>query len=220
MRWLRSSGFLFLAAGGALSLAAPLSFRTRELPWAAVGADYRVTIQTQLDGRCPQSDVWLSVTAGLLPRGLELQGDWLTGVPEELGTFRFRVRGANVCAAAEQDYVLQVTGRPILRVSPEKIVFDYRVCDAGPEPQSLLVSSTWPAVPYSISATEAWLRGEPEKGVTPYIGSALAADRVIVRVITKDLAPGIHEASLVFVTYESATTTVIPVRVRVLAGAP
>src|SRR3974377_261865 len=98
MRWLASKCILSSMVGAVL-LGSPLSFRTHELPWAAIGMDYRVTIQTLVDGRCPQRDVQFSAAAGLLPRGLELQGDWLTGIPKELGTFRFRVRGVTGCGA-------------------------------------------------------------------------------------------------------------------------
>ena len=73
--------FLSGALCATLLAGAPLSFRTRELPWAAIGTAYRTIIQTQVDGRCPLSDVTLSVVAGALPRGLKIDGDVLSGVP-------------------------------------------------------------------------------------------------------------------------------------------
>ncbi len=142
----------------------------------------------------------------------------MTGVPRELGIFRFRVRAETACAAAEQDYVLQVDGRPILRGAPESIMFDYRVGDPAPESQSLLVSSTWPELPYSVTATAPWLRGQPEEGVTPRSGSALTADRVAIRVTPKGLAPGVYEARLVLMAAHSANLASIPVKLRVIAA--
>lgn len=218
MTWLRSFSILFWAASGTLAHCAPISFGAHQLPWAAVGLDYRVTIQTRVDGRCPVSDVRLYVTAGSLPAGLELQGDWLTGVPKESGAFPFRLRGADVCAAAERDYVLIVTARPVLRLNTDEIAFEYRIGDPAPEAQSVLVAGTWPDLPYSVNATAPWLRAQPELGATPLPDAALAADRVNVRVNTKDLAPGTYEGRLVFIARQSATVPSIPVKLRVVAA--
>jgi hypothetical protein len=218
MTWFGPSSILFWAASGTLALCAPISFGTHQLPWAAVGSDYRVTIQTRVDGNCPRSDARILVTAGSLPAGLELQGDWLTGVPKELGTFRFRLRGASFCAAAERDYVLVVTARPVLRLNTEEIVFEYRMGDPAPEAQSVLVAGTWPDLPYSVNATVPWLRAQPELGATPLSGAALGADRVSVRVMTRDLSPGTYEGRLMFVAQQSATALSIPVKLRVVAA--
>lgn len=216
MYWFRNGCVLVCA--GALFAAAPLEIRTHELPWAAFGLDYRVTIQTQIDGRCTFGNPELSLSAGSLPRGLDLEGDWLTGVPEEVGTFRFRVRGANDCVSTEQEYVLLVTGRPILRASPENVVFEYRIGDLAPEPQSVLISSTWPDLPYTITANAPWLTAHPEEGVTPSAGEALSADRVAVTVNTKDLAPGTYQARLLVTSRQGANAPSIPVELRVIAG--
>jgi hypothetical protein len=118
MHWSRSSSILLCAACAALAAGSSLTFRTRELSQAAVGADYRVTIQTQVDGR-PFSDAQLSLGAGSLPRGLELRGEWLSGVPKELRIFRFRLRGATDCTAAGQDYALEVTDCPFCAQPPK-----------------------------------------------------------------------------------------------------
>src|SRR5690349_8496067 len=85
--------------GGTLWAAAPLQFRTRELPRAVAGSSYRAAVETQVDGRCPSSDVILEIAGGNLPRGIELSGDALAGVPKEFGAFRLRVRAANGCAS-------------------------------------------------------------------------------------------------------------------------
>lgn len=211
-----SSRRLCLLLAGASLHAAPLSIRTQELPWAAIGVDYRAAIQIQVDGRCPQGDVVLSLVAGSLPRGITLEGNWLEGSPKELGIFRFRVRGANICSTANRDLVLLVTGKPVLRVAPDTITFDCRKGDAPPLPQILLVSSTWPEVTYSVAGALAWLKVGTAAGTTPYPGAAFSADRVTVEVIPKDLAPGTYSAVLVFHTRQGATAPEIPVLLRVL----
>jgi hypothetical protein len=200
--------------------AAPLWFRTQELPWAAVGTEYRAAIETQVDGRCPQSDVSFSVIAGALPRGFTIQGDVLLGNPQELANFRFRLRGANSCAAAEQDYVLQVTGRPILRVTAEQLVFEYRIGDPVPKSQTLLVAGTWPELPYSIRGEAPWLRIRLNAGVTPRAGSGLAGDAVTVEMNPKGLAAGLYESDLIFYTSNGGTTPIIPVKLKILPAAP
>lgn len=199
--------------------AAPVQFRTTELPWAALGTDYHVAIQAQVDGRCPLSDLTLSVVDGFLPRGLSVQGDLLAGVPKEPGIFHFRVRAANGCGSAEADLQLLVTGKPILRVAPEELRFEYRSGDSAPKPQTLLVSSTWPEFAYSITTREPWLQVRLAEGVTPSADSAFAADAAKVQVVPKDLAPGWYETTLIVSGPQVATSPAIPVRLHVLASA-
>lgn len=219
MSFSRSLAPLAAVVCAALVSAAPLSFRTRELAWAAIGSEYRATIQTQGDGRCPLADVVLSVVDGYLPEGLRLQGDALTGMPKQTGIFRFRLRGANNCAAAEQEYQLQVTGRPILRAVPSELNFEYRAGDSAPRPEHVLVSSTWPELPYSVTGAENWLRVRLRAGVTPYPGSAFSGDAATVEVVPQDLKPGVYEATLMFVSREGDTPPAVVVKLKVLAAA-
>src|SRR5262245_39671192 len=90
---------VLLVLGVYPACAATVGFRTRELPWAPFGSSYRVTLEAFVDGRCVDGGVVFSVTAGDLPRGLELRGDTIAGVPEEFGAFGFRLRAANDCGA-------------------------------------------------------------------------------------------------------------------------
>jgi hypothetical protein len=199
--------------------AAPLVFRTTQLPWAAIGSDYRAPIQTQGDGRCALADVVLSVVDGVLPEGLRLQGDTVAGIPKQMGIFRFRLHAANNCVTAEQDYELQVTGRPILRLSYDDLVFEYRAGDPAPKPKSVLVSSTWPELPYSVTGAQAWLRVRLRSGVTSYSGSAFASDAATVEVLPQELKPGVYEATLVFCARQGDAPPSVPVKLKVLAAA-
>ena len=45
--------------------------------------------------------VAVAVAGGQLPRGVELSGDTLLGVPQEFGLFRVRLRASTACATAE-----------------------------------------------------------------------------------------------------------------------
>lgn len=198
---------------------APLTFRTREIPWAAIGTEYRTTIQTQVDGRCPLSDVSLSIVEGALPRGLTIEGDVLSGIPKVMGAFHLRIRGANVCGAAEREYLLEVTGKPILRVVPDEVVFEYHSGDPAPKPQTLLIAGTWPELPYSVSAAASWLHVSLNTGVTPAAGSAFSGDPATVTIMPKDLAPGRYETTLVFSAPGAATMPAIPVKLRILPAA-
>jgi hypothetical protein len=207
-----------LACAG-LANASALKFRSSELPWAALGSDYRAPIQTLGDGRCALGDIVLSVVEGVLPEGLRVEGDWVAGIPKEIGIFRFRLRAANNCAMAEQVYALEVTGKPVLRVSPEELVFEYRAGDAAPRPQNVLVSSTWPELPYSVTGEANWLRVHLRAGVTPYSGSGFSSDAATVEVVPQDLKPGVYQATLIFFAPQGATPPRVPVKLKVLPAA-
>jgi len=196
--------------------AANVGFRTRELPWAAFGSPYRAVIGTSVDGRCIDGGLSFSVVDGALPQGLELRGETITGAPEEFGAFAFRLRVANNCGAEERDFVLQVTGRPILRVTPEKLDLEY--CHGGPvlETRILLVSATWPSLPYTLTkGSEPWLRIRQQAGVTPLPGSPYAGDMVRLQIVPENLTPGSYESELIFSGPNGAAALTVPVRLRV-----
>jgi hypothetical protein len=197
--------------------AAPLQFRTRELPRAVFGAAYHAVVDTQVDGRCPNSDVILELAAGNLPRGIDLSGNALTGIPREFGVFRVRIRAANLCVSATQELTLEVTGKPILRVTPEQLVIEYREGDPVPAPEALLVSASWPELAYGIASTSApWLQWRANQGVTPYQGAAYAADAVAIQVVPEGLAPGGYQAVLSFSADLAANMPQVSVTFRVL----
>jgi hypothetical protein len=210
-----------ITAVGLLSAASStmggVQIRTQELPWAALGGVYDTQIVTVPDGRCPRSDVGVSVMQGRLPRGIELWGDRLQGTPRELGSFPLRIRAMNGCqTAATKDLVLVVTGKPILRVAPDELVFDYVVGGSSPRPQSILVASTWPHLPYSVTAESAkWLNVTVTEGLTPERDAALSSDSVWVRVSPQGLAPGAYKASVTFSVWLGANAPVVPITLRI-----
>ena len=95
-----SNSLCLLAALAWQLAAAPLQFRTHDLPRAVFGAAYHAVVATQVDGRCPTGDVVLELAGGRLPRGIELSGEALAGVPKEFGVFPIRLRAGNSCAHA------------------------------------------------------------------------------------------------------------------------
>jgi hypothetical protein len=201
------------------SAAATVGFRTRELPWAAFASPYRVLIETFVDGRCVDGGIGFSTVSGALPRGLELRGGSITGSAEELGAFHFRLQVTNGCGVDERDFVLQVTGRPILRVSPEAVEMEYHI--GGPLPEAnLLVSATWPQFPYFLTnGSETWLRVRQRAGVTPLPGSPYAGDAVQLEIVPEKLTPGTYESILVFSGPQGAAPWTVPVRLNVVAAA-
>ena len=209
--------FLLALCAGQMA-AAPVELRTRELPRAVFGAAYHTLLATQVDGRCPTSDVLLEVAGGRLPRGIELAGDALTGIPKEFGVFRIRIRAENSCGTAVGDLALEVTGKPILRVTPRELVLEYREGDSLPAPEVILVSGSWADLAYEVHAANApWLHFRAAQGATPYAGSAYSADSVTVQVTPDGLAPGVYRTVMTFTTGLGADTPQVPVTLRVLA---
>jgi Putative Ig domain len=194
-----------------------LQIRTEKLPWAIVGQPYRAEINTGLDDRCIAADVRFTLTDGSLPRGLSLDVFGVGGTPREVGRFQFTIRAANQCVAVEKTIELFVTGKPVLDVSPGELVFEYHVGGPLPWPGAVLVTSTWPGLPYGISANGVeWVRAEPASGVTPDSGSALRGDAVTVRIHPEKLNPGTYRTTLVFSTWLGANAPEIPVTLKVV----
>ena len=211
---------LFAIAAVALlhGLHAQPAILTSELPWAAAGAPYSVSIETLADPRCMEGGgVTLSVVEGELPHGFDLRGSGIQGVAMEIGTYDFVLRAATVCGATARRLSLVVNGRPILRATPDKLVFDYRSGAADPPEQTILVSGTWPAMPYSVSARNRaeWLRCTPSSGATPPGGSALSADSVAIRVHPGGKPPGIYEEQVRVAAWGGANAPVVTVILNV-----
>lgn len=200
--------------------AAAVGFRTRDLPWAGVGAPYRATIETFVDGRCIDGGISFVTVGGALPAGLELRGSIITGTPEESGAFHFRLKAINNCGMEERNFLLEVTGRPILRVAPESTDLEYQI--GGPLPEAtLLVSSTWPHLLYSVSQTPApWLQFRQASGMTPLANAPYAADVVTLQIAPERLDPGTYSATLSFSGPSGAAPLFVPVRLRVIAPVP
>ena len=197
-----------------------IEIRTAELPWAALHTAYDLSITTQADPRCPDAEIILSLLRGALPEGLELTRDGIHGTPRVMGTFPFTLRAGYNCAQTTRDFVLVVTGKPVLRVDANELVFEHYSGAPNPPPRSILVSSSWPSLPYSVTnAACQWLKVMQTEGHTPPAESALFADPVWVRVQTSDLAPGRYSCNLVFSTRHAANAPVVRVRLEVIAPA-
>ena len=195
----------------------PVQIRTSDLPWAIVNTAYSSAIVTGLDGRCPNGDAALSVSDGALPRGLDITGGSLQGIPKETGTFHFSIRAANNCSSDEKALELVVTGKPILRVFPEELSCEYRAGQAAPAPLTVQVSATWPDLPYSIQAGAGWLVRKGG-GITPVAGSGLASDAVSLEIDPRNLAPGLYRTSVRFSTWLGANSPAVSVTLRVVAA--
>jgi hypothetical protein len=197
-------------------------FQTVELPQAAIGTLYNAPVVALPDGRCVSGGgVVLGVAEGELPHGVELRGDSLTGIPDTIGTSRFTLRAATGCGAAEREFEVMVTGRPILRAIPEELIFEYRAGDAQPGSQSVRVSGTWPGLPYMVRAEHGpWIAWEPREGATPGRGSAFSADEIAVRVDPSKLAPGVYHAVLVLSAWQGANAPKIAVTLKITGSTP
>lgn len=211
--------FLAVVAGLLITTAHAESLRiaARELPSAIIGLSYDAPIQTLSDGRCPANDVSLLLASGVLPRGVDLTPAGLSGVPKEMGIFRFTVRAANGCESANRAFALFVTGRPILQVYPGELVFECRAGGPAPPPQVLLVSSSWANLPYSVAGSTEWLGLEMSAAMTPGPNSAFSGDPVFVRVKPGRLAPGAYKATLVFSAWRAANSPAVPVTLKIIA---
>ena len=105
---------------------------------------------------------------------------------------------------------------PILRVTPQAVEVEYRAGDPAPEAGVLLVSATWPRLPYSLTrGGEPWLRVEQQTGMTPLAGSPYAGDVVRIEILPEKLPAGRYEASLVFSGPPGSAAVTVPVRLRV-----
>lgn len=168
-----------------------------DLPRAIQGLGYSAEIRTSVDGQCPSGNVGLFLAGGSLPRGLRTTDSGLAGVPMEMGLFRFRIGARNMCASTIRGFELLVTGRPILLAIPDRVEFTVSP-DAQPAAQTVLISSTWPGLPYTLSTPDnSWLTLRQTEGITPEAGSAFLGDRATVTVIPTKLAPGIHHGRII-----------------------
>ncbi len=183
-----------------------------ELPLAAKGLHYSVPFYTYVDGRCDRGNASLSLTGGTLPKGLALEASGLEGVPREIGLFHFTIRAENLCAVATRAFEMTVTGRPILEAAPDEIAFACLTHGPAPAPKTILVSGTWPSLPYRAEARNAdWLRVKQGFGVTPDPDSAMTGDVVTLTVDVAKLEPGTYRGWVLFRTRNGANAPAVPV---------
>jgi len=175
-----------------------IEFVTADLPWAIAEKGYEAPpLEVRVSGSCPIGGVGYAVVSGALPQGVQLSRlGYFSGAPLHTGDFSFTVRASDGCGWSEKQFALEVTGAPVITVTPMHISFS---CKAGENPpeQQIRVSATWPRLAYRLAASNAaWLTATPEHGSTPRQGSAMADDIVHLRVDATGLKPGHYPASI------------------------
>jgi hypothetical protein len=185
-----------------------IEIESMDLPRAIQGLVYNTTIRTTVNGQCPSGNVGLFLAGGSLPRGLRTTDDGLGGVPMEIGNFKFSIGAHNMCASTTRSFHLLVTGRPILRAVPERIQFTLSA-DGQPAGQTVLIYSTWPGLPYTLSTPDgSWLTLRQAEGSTPEAGSSFIGDRATVTAIPLKLAPGVYHGRVIVSAWRANPTTI------------
>jgi hypothetical protein len=206
---------------------AGMEFITTELPRAALGKGYEsVPLEVRVGGACPLGGIGYAVMGGKLPPGLQLSRlGYFSGTASRAGSYDFVIRAANGCSVAMKQFTIVVSAAPLLIVTPAHLIFVAAEHDGPPE-QSLLVSATWPNLPYSITiAGGDWLTALPELGRTPNIVSSptsnavstVAGDTVRVRVRCSNLNAGHYSATLTLSAWQAAPSAAVVVELTVLA---
>jgi hypothetical protein len=191
----------------------------QQLPVAAKGVAYRTSFDIRTDVRCPLADPALSLVSGRLPPGLRLTMDGLDGAPLETGSFRFTVRTGNGCSSRTRTFDLLVTGKPILLASPDQVTFATKTAGQKPSPRAVLVSGTWPDLPYRVEKENAdWLEVSLHSGKTPSANSALTGDTVTLVADPSKLMPGTYRGALLISTPGGASVQRVPVVLAVGVG--
>jgi hypothetical protein len=209
---------------------AGMEFVTPELPRAALGKGYEpAPLEVRVGGACPLGGIGYTVI-GKLPPGLQFSRlGYFSGTASRAGSYDFVIRAANGCSATMKQFTIVVSAAPVLTITPAHLIFVAAENDGSPE-QSLLVSATWPNLPYSISiAGGDWLTALPELGRTPGVPSnpslntvstvisTPAGDTVRVRVRCSNLNAGHYSATLTLSAWQAAPSAAVVVELTVLA---
>jgi hypothetical protein len=209
---------------------AAMEFITPELPRAALGKGYGpAPLEVRVGGACPLGGIGYAVMGGKLPPGLQLSRlGYFSGTASRAGSYDFVIRAANGCSVAMKQFTIVVSAAPLLTVTPAHLIFIAAEHDGSPE-QSLLVSATWPNLPYNITiAGGDWLTAVPELGRTPGVTStsasnavsgpvsSAAGDIVRVRVRCSTLTAGHYSATLTLSAWQAAPSAAVVVELTVL----
>jgi hypothetical protein len=190
----------------------------RALPTAIVGMGYDAGPLTLTSGQdCPQNHAALRIVEGQLPNGLELSAaGYFSGSPSEPGTFSFVVRAANPCGSRQQKFTLEVTGAPVLVVTPDFLHLEYQIGSGPLQPLHLRVASSHNGLAYRVDAPAwSWLRLRQRHGATPIDGSAFDSDIVEVAIDSRQLSPGRFQIPLRFSAWRSANNPVVLLHLNV-----
>jgi hypothetical protein len=193
---------MFVAISVLFALSVPatteIEFVTMELPWAIIEKGYEAPpLEVRVSGSCPIGGVGYAVTSGALPPGMQLSRlGYLSGAPVHTGAFNFTVKASDGCGSVAKQFLLTVTGAPVITVTPLHLAFTAKAGETASERQ-IRISATWPRLAYRlIPSNAAWLTATPEHGATPRQGSAMADDIVHVRIDTTGLKAGHYSASI------------------------
>jgi hypothetical protein len=196
-----------------------MEFITVELPWAAVDKGYApAPFEVRSGGSCPLGGIGYAVVSGTLPQGLQLSRlGYFSGTASRVGTYVFTIRVSNGCSQTEKQFTLVVSAAPVLTIAPMHLIFIAAEGEGAPG-QNLLVSSTWPSLPYGIKVTDGeWLTALPEQGRTPGPVAIATGDSVRVRIDASRLKPGHYAATLMFSAWQAAPAAAVVVELAVLA---
>ncbi|MBS1831009.1 MAG: putative Ig domain-containing protein [Acidobacteria bacterium] len=195
-----------------------LEIATSTLPTAIVHKPYKQDPIIALGpSRCPQNNLHFRLAFGQLPPGLQLTSSgYLTGTPTQTGTYQFLVRAGNDCEYTTRPFTLKVEGAPIFVTFPDSLDFEYTPNGPIPTPQTVLVSSSWPDMPYSIDPIGAtWLSADPLRGRTQLPDGPHSGDPVAISIDPAKLTPGTYRATLRISAWQATNSPTIPVTLRV-----
>ncbi|MBL8177921.1 MAG: hypothetical protein JNK48_24805 [Bryobacterales bacterium] len=195
-----------------------LEIATLGLPTAIVHKPYHHDPIIALGpSRCGLNSQQFRVVLGELPPGMLLHASgYLSGTPSRTGSFQFLVRVGNDCEHATRLFELKVEGAPILVHAPDSLEFEYTINGPLPEPQTVVVSSSWPDMPYGIEAAGAdWLDAQALRGRTQIPDGGHAGDPVTIRIEPGKLKPGTYRTALRVSAWQSANSPLIPVTLKI-----
>jgi hypothetical protein len=209
---------------------AGMEFVTLGLPRAALSKGYEpAPLEVRVGGRCPLGGIGYAVMGGKLPPGLQLSRlGYFSGIASRAGSYDFVIRAANGCSATMKQFTIVVSAAPLLTATPAHLIFVAAEHDGSPE-QSLLVSATWPNLPYKITiAGGDWLTAQPELGRTPGSTSSsasnptsgsvssVAGDTVRISIHCSNLSAGHYSATLTLSAWQAAPSATVVVELTVL----
>lgn len=193
-----------------------IEFVTVDLPWAIAERGYEAPpLEVRVSGTCPMGGVGYTVVSGGLPPGIQLSRlGYFSGAPLHTGEFPFTVRASDGCGWSAKQFRLVVTGAPVIRVKPMRVLFE---CKAGEKPadQEVRVSATWPRLAYRVMTEAGWLVAKAEHGMTPRQGSAMAEDFVHLRVDTTGLKAGHYTAAIMVASWQALQPVQVEVELTV-----
>jgi hypothetical protein len=194
-----------------------IEFVTPDLPWAVAEKGYEAPpLEVRVSGLCPIGGVGYAVVKGPLPQGVQLSRlGYFSGAPLHTGEFPFTVRASDGCGWIEKQFILVVTGAPVITVTPLRISFESKAGET-PAEQQMRVSATWPRLAYRLTVTNAaWLSATPEHGTTPRAGSAMADDIVHLRLDTTGLKPNHYRATITVSSWQALQPVEVEVALTV-----